>query len=53
MYFYLNFELGLDSLMFKEECDVIIVVGSLLYHTIGLKNGFVDVHGEVQTYRSW
>ena len=38
-----NFDFGLDSLMFYEEFNVIVAVGSLLYHSIGLKNCFVEI----------
>ena len=51
-YFDLNFEFGLDSLMFLEEYDVVIAVRSILFHSIGLKNYFVDVYKEVHTCRS-
>ena len=39
--FDLDFDFGLASLMFLEEFDVVVVVGSLLYHSIGLENYFV------------
>ena len=51
--FDLNFEFGLDSLMFLEENDVVIAVRSILFHCIGLKNCFLDVYKEVHTCCSW
>ena len=39
-----NFDFGLDSLMFLEEFDVVVAVGSLLYHCIGLKIYFVEMN---------
>ena len=42
--FDLNFDFGLDSLVFLEEFDVVVAVGSLLYHSVGLKNYFVEMN---------
>ena len=38
-----NFDFGLDSLMFLEEYDVVVAIGSLLHHFIGMKNYFVEI----------